>query len=71
MDDIVSGAMAAAVQTAADKVSKSVAANGARPNENGSGQGAATVKPDVSKMTKAQRQDYIRRAAMGERITFR
>lgn len=71
MDDIVSGAMAAAVQTAADKVSKSVAANGARPNENGSGQGPATVKPDVSKMTKAQRQDYIRRAAMGERITFR
>lgn len=71
MDDIVSGAMAAAVQTATDKVSKSVAANAARPNENGSGQGAATVKPDVRKMTKAQRQEYARRALMGETITFR
>lgn len=71
MDDIVSGAMEAAVRTATDKVSKSVAANAARPSENGSGQGAVTVKPDIRKMTKAQRQDYARRALMGEKITFR
>lgn len=71
MDDIVSGAMAAAVKTATDKVSNAVAANGARPSENGSGQGAATVKPDIRKMTKAQRQEYARRALMGETITFR
>lgn len=70
-DDIISGAMQTAVQTATQKVANSVAANAARPNENGSGQGAATVKPDVRKMTKAQRQDYIRRAARGETITFR
>lgn len=70
-DDIIAGAMQAAARTAAQKTANSVAANAARPNENGTGQGAATVKPDVSKMTKAQRQDYIRRAARGETITFR
>lgn len=69
-DDIISGAMAAAVRNATEKVSRSVAANGARPSENGSDQGAATVKFDVSKMTKAQRQDLARRAARGEKITF-
>ena len=69
-DDIISGAMRTAAQTAAKKVGSSVAANAARPNENGSGQGAATTKIDPSKMTKAQRQEYIRRVAMGERITF-
>jgi hypothetical protein len=70
-DDIIAGAMQAAAQTAAQKVANSVAANAARPRENGSGQGAATVNFDVSKMTKAQRQEYVRRAKMGEKITFR
>lgn len=70
-DEIISGALQAAVNTASQKVANSVAANAARPNENGSGQGAATVKPDVRKMTKAQRQEYARRALMGETITFR
>ena len=70
-DDIISGAMQTAAQTAAQKVANSVAANAARPSENGSGQGAATVNFDVSKMTKAQRQEYVRRAKMGEKITFR
>jgi hypothetical protein len=70
-DEIISGALQAAVNTASQKVANSVAANAARPNENGTGQGAATVKPDVRKMTKAQRQEYARRALMGETITFR
>jgi hypothetical protein len=69
-DDIISGAMEAAVRNATQKVANSISANGARPSENGSGQGAATVKVDVSKMTKKQRQDYIRRSMMGEKISF-
>ena len=70
MDDIVSGAMEAAVRTAADKVSKSVAANAVRPSENGSGQGAATVKTDVSKLNRKDIDEVIRRVARGERVSF-
>ena len=70
-DDLMYGALQAGVKTGTQKAANAVAANAARPNENGTGQGAATVKPDVSKMTKAQRQDYIRRAYRGETITFR
>ena len=69
-DDIISGAMQAAVRTATDKVSKSVAANAARPSENGSGQGAATVKPDVSKMTNKDIDEFMRRVARGDRVSF-
>lgn len=54
-----------------EKLTNKVLANGARPQENGSASGGATlVKPDVSKMTKAQRAEINRRAAMGERITL-
>lgn len=70
-DDIISGAMQTAAQTATKKVAQSIAVNGTRPSENGSGsQGAAVVSQDVSKMTKAQRQELILRAARGEKISF-
>ena len=70
-DELMYGAMQTATKMATQQVAKSVAAGAARPNENGTGQGAATVKQDPRKMTKAQRQDYIRRAGRGETITFR
>lgn len=69
-DEINAGLLRHATQVAAQQVAANVAANGARPNENGAGSQAATVKLDPKKMTKAQRKDYIMRAARGEKITF-
>lgn len=70
-DEITAGLLRHATEQASKQVAASVAANGARPTENGSGaQSPATVKLDPSKMTKAQRQDFRRRAAMGEKISF-
>lgn len=42
-----------------------------RPRENGMGdQGAASVQTDISKLSKAQRRDIIRRVQKGETIRF-
>lgn len=51
-------------------VAAAVAANGRRPTESGARTGAAAVKLDPGKMTKQQRADIWRRAAMGEIISF-
>ena len=70
-DEIIPAAMQFAAQTVESKFAKKVAANGARPAENGMSSGSpAVVKVDVSQMTKAERQAYIRRAQQGERISF-
>lgn len=70
-DEIYTGLLRTATDEATKQVAASVAANGVRPTENGAGaQSAATVKFDPSKMTKAQRRDLNRRAAMGEKISF-
>lgn len=70
-DEIIPAAMQFAVKNAEEKLSKSVQAGTARPRENGIGaQGAAVVKSDVSQLTKAQRDELVRRAMQGERITF-
>lgn len=70
-DEITAGLLRHATEQAQQQLAANVAANGARPSENGMGsQGAASVKLDPSKMTKAQRRDLNRRAAMGEKITF-
>lgn len=70
-DEITAGLLRHATEQAQQQLAANVAANGARPAENGMGaQGAASVKLDPSKMTKAQRRDLNRRAAMGEKITF-
>lgn len=69
--DITTGLLRHATEQASKQVAASVAANGARPAENGMGaQGAATVKMDPSKMTKEQRRALNRRVAMGEKISF-
>lgn len=60
-----------AAQTIESKVAKSIAANGARPTENGTGaQSAAVVKSDVSQLTRADRDEIRRRVARGEKIRF-
>jgi hypothetical protein len=68
-DEIISGAMQFAAKKAEEKVKNSIIANGSRPNENGiSSRGASQVKSDVSKLTKADREEIARRVARGEKI---
>lgn len=69
-DDIIRGAMQFTAQTVESKIAQGIA-SGSRPAENGMGSGSpALVKSDVSKLSKAERQDLIRRAARGEKISF-
>ena len=70
-DDIIAGAMQFTAQTVERKLANKIMANGARPNENGmSSQSAAVVKSDVSQLSKADRQEIIRRVARGDKISF-
>lgn len=55
-----------------EKISAAVAANRSRPRENGvGGANAASLGIDVSKLTKAQRDEYVRRAMNGDTIDFK
>ena len=70
-DDIISGAMQFTAKTVEQKLANKVIANGARPIENGiSSQSASLTKSDVSQLTKADRQEIMRRVARGEKISF-
>lgn len=67
--EIIPAAMRYSAKAAEEKLANHIAANGVRPPENGLGsQGAAVVKHDVSKMTRNQRQELIRRVQQGEII---
>lgn len=70
-DEIIPAAMQFAAQAVEKNISKKIAANGARPNENGMGtQASSVVKSDVSKLTKFDIDEVARRVARGERISF-
>lgn len=72
-DEIVGGMVGYAVNRANSQLSKAIQSGSKRPIENGSSGGVSTGKTgaiDPSKLTKAQREDIIRRAQRGERITF-
>lgn len=70
-DDIISGAMQFTAKEVEKKVVNKMMAGGNRPSENGmNSQGAAVVKSDVSQLSKADRQEIIRRVQRGERIIF-
>lgn len=71
-DEIMSGAMQYAVQTAQQKLSNSIQSGMSRPQENGTTKLAAGAPTalDPSKLSKAQIEDIKNRAARGERITF-
>lgn len=71
MDEIKNGVAAGAAKAAERNVTETIKAKGMRPAENGAaGQGGVIVKDDVSKLSKADRAEIIRRVARGERITF-
>ncbi len=70
-DEIIPGAMQFAAKQAEQKLTNKIIANGARPAENGnSSQGASVTKSDVSQLSKADRQEIIRRVQRGEKIRF-
>lgn len=70
-DELVPAAMNYAISRGAEKVAQSVAANGARPVENGNGgTSTAITKVDINNLSKEQMQDYIERARRGEIVTF-
>ena len=70
-DEIIPAAMQFTAKAVESKISKKIAANGARPTENGmSSSSAAVVKSDVSQLSKADRQEIIRRVQRGEKIRF-
>lgn len=70
-DDIIPAAMQHTAKVVEQKLSSKIMAGSARPGENGTGnQSAAITKSDVSKLTKADREEIRRRVALGERIRF-
>ncbi len=70
-DEIIPAAMQFTAKTVESKIAKKIAANGSRPSENGmSSQSASLVKSDVTQLSKADRQEIIRRVARGEKIRF-
>ena len=70
-DEIIPAAMQFTAKTVESKIAKKIAANGARPAENGMSSGSpAVVKSDVSQLSKADREEIIRRVARGEKIRF-
>ena len=71
MDEIMSDVAATQARTTEKQVLDNVRARGTRPQENGTAsQSAFTVKDDVHKLTKKDRAEAVRRAAMGENIVF-
>ena len=71
MGEIIPAAMQFAAKTTQTKVAQSIAAGADRPRENGMGSSSpALVKSDVSQLTKADRQEIIRRVQRGERVVF-
>ena len=70
-DEIIPAAMQFTAKTVESKLAKKIAANGARPSENGmSAQSAALVKSDVSQLNNKDIDEVMRRVARGERVTF-
>lgn len=70
-DEIIPAAMQFTAKTVEEKIAKKIAANGARPTENGMvSQAPAVVKSDVSQLSRADLKEVQRRVARGEKISF-
>ncbi len=70
-DEIIPTAMQFAAKTVEQKIANNIASGSRRPTENGmSSQSAAVVKDDVSRLTKADRDEIIRRVQRGDKIVF-
>jgi len=71
LNDIIGGSMQYAAQRTAEKVANHVASGMKRPQEGAIGNQAPVVtKRNVSQLTKADREEIIRRANRGEKIGF-
>lgn len=71
LDELLGGAMQYAATRAAESAAARYAARAARPDENGARPAAgAVVRPDVARMTPAQRAEMERRAVRGETIAL-
>ncbi len=69
--EILQGAMSFTAQEVRKATANDIAARGSRPRENASSaRAAATVRTDVSKLTKADREALSRRAMAGEIVTL-
>ena len=70
-DEIIAGAMQFTAKTVKKKIVDKIAANGARPTENGlNSQSASLTKSNVSQLSKADILDIQRRVARGEKVSF-
>lgn len=71
-DEIMRGAMQMASAKTAERVTDGIRAKGLRPAENGTHSSSKPVeqKIDISKLTAKDIEDFSRRAARGEKITF-
>lgn len=70
-DEIITGAMAVTAKKVKQQVADSIRANGNRPVENGINAGSGrTIKSDVSKLSKADRDEIEKRVMRGEKISF-
>lgn len=68
-DEIMSGALQYTAQQIQQKTVNDIRARGMRPRENGLASGpAAETRPDVTKWTKADREEISRRVRNGEKI---
>ena len=71
-DELMSSAMKYSAEATKKDVAADIMARGARPNENGlSSQSSATVKEDISNMSRNSIFDVMKRAERGEKINFR
>ncbi|MBR4308567.1 MAG: hypothetical protein IKT58_03125 [Oscillospiraceae bacterium] len=69
-DEILHAGMRHAAQHVEEKMGAKIAAQAARPVENGGNGGPVEVKTDVTKLTRAERKEICRRVAAGHRIVF-
>ena len=71
-DEIMRGAMQMASAKTAERVTDGIRAKGLRPAENGTHSSSKPVaqKIDISKLTAKDIEEFSRRAARGEKITF-
>lgn len=70
-DEIIAGAMQFTAKAVEKKIADKIAANGARPTENGlNSQSASLTKSDVSQLSKEELLNYQRRVMRGEKISF-
>lgn len=68
-DEILPAAMQVAAKKVEEKMANKIMTSASRPSENGTGsQSAASSNIDVSKMSRAQREEINRRVARGEKI---